>query len=260
MSERVIKQFGLIGYPLANTFSVDYFSRRFRVPGLRDYSYTNFPLRDIGELPQLIGSTPLLQGLNVTMPHKVSVMPFMYKLDRDAARAGAVNCIRLLHEGQVLLGFNTDVYGFRTSLEQFIEADKRVGMKALVLGSGGAAKAVKAALDDLLIPAVFVTRNAGADALRYEDINAGILLTHKLIVNCTPAGMFPATDTMPPFPVQLLDASHFVHDLIYLPDQTRLLNASAQQGAHVKNGLVMLNLQAERSFGIFTADESEFAV
>lgn len=242
-----MKQYGLIGYPLKNTFSEQYFNSKFLSLGLMDYSYHNFPLTSLDELPALFEHHPNLKGFNVTIPFKEQIIPMLTQLDETARLAGAVNCVKINETDKI--GYNTDVYGFEQSLLPFIEGKTITG--ALILGNGGAAKAVKAVLEKTGIKHTTVVRKPSPETLLYTDITKNILQQNNLLINCTPAGMFPNTDEFPPVPYEWVSNQHLAYDLIYLPVETGFLKRCKQQGAETKNGLEMLHLQAEKSWEIW---------
>jgi shikimate dehydrogenase len=247
-----MKQFGLIGFPLKNSFSENYFNTKFSAQGLTDHVYQNFALQSIDELPQLLASQPNLIGFNVTIPHKQSILKYIDKLDETALAVGAVNCVKLDRSTGTtkLIGYNTDVYGFEESLRPLLK-DKDI-KQALILGTGGAAKAVAYVLGKLNIKFLHVGRISSETKLGYEDLSEGIIHQHTLIVNCTPLGMFPNVNDAPDIPYQAITAGHLVYDLIYMPEETLFLKQSKFNGALIKNGLEMLHLQAEKSWTIWT--------
>ena len=239
--------YGLIGYPLSHSFSKKYFTEKFAREGLHHCRYELFPLADVGELPGLLQQYPELAGLNVTIPHKQSVMALLDELDEEAAAVGAVNVIRI-RDGR-LKGYNSDIYGFEQSLLSFIGSERPA---TLVLGSGGASKAVVHVLKKLGIPFQIVSRaSTGFPFLHYEQVDAAVLAAHPLVVNTTPLGMAPATDGCPPLPYECFGPEHFAYDLVYNPEQTLFLQKAAHRGARICNGLEMLYLQAERAWEIF---------
>lgn len=256
--------FGLIGYPLRNTFSVDYFTAKFSALGLHDHVYRNFPLQTIDELPALLRSQPGLQGLNVTVPHKVSVIPYLHRLDETAAAAGAVNCIRIARQDEQLFltGYNTDIAGFERSFTPWLRQHGRAStaLRALILGTGGAAKAVAYVLRSMQIPYLFVSRKDSGEqsVVSYEQLTQDIMQQHLLVINCTPAGMHPHVHEAPPLPYRWITPQHLAYDLIYLPAETLFLQRFREQGAAVKNGLDMLHLQAEKAWTIFSAPPALF--
>jgi shikimate dehydrogenase len=242
-----MKKFGLIGYPLKNSFSENYFNSKFLSLGLVDYAYQNYPIERIDELSNILRNEPELEGFNVTIPHKENIISFLHKLDDSAKEVGAVNCVK--KAGTTLIGYNTDVYGFETTLLPLIE-NKNIE-QALILGTGGAAKAVAYVLRKNGIRYSFVSRTPSIAQLSYTDLTPQIMASHPLIINCTPLGMFPHTEEAPPIPYNLIAPGHIVYDLIYLPIDTVFLTRSKQQGATIKNGLEMLHLQAEKSWAIW---------
>lgn len=246
-----MKVFGLIGYPLTHSFSKKYFTEKFEKLGLEGYSYELFPLESIEDLPQLIADNPDLVGLNVTIPYKESVMPFLSELDDTAKVIGAVNTIAIA-DGK-LTGYNTDLVGFSQSLKPLLHPHHE---RALILGTGGAAKAVAHVLKGLGIQYYFVSREKknGANCLTYSELNEGVFNACKLIVNTTPVGMYPAIEDAPALPYQFFTPQHLAYDLIYNPTDTRFMQQAAQQGAHMVNGLNMLYSQAEAAWKIWNKD------
>jgi shikimate dehydrogenase len=247
------KIIGLIGYPLGHSFSNRYFTGKFSSEEISGYSHRNFELSDIKELPRLLEENPELIGLNVTIPYKVSVIPFLDSLDDTARTIGAVNTIRL-HDGR-LEGFNTDYYGFKESLKQWVGSGLMNISSALILGTGGASRAVDVALTDLGMQVKYVSRNHNPGHFTYEQLhqNPDLMKEYRLIVNCTPLGTYPDIHQKPSLPYEELTSSHFLYDLVYNPEQTSFLTAGIYQGAKIKNGLQMLHLQAEESWSIWTA-------
>lgn len=242
--------YGLIGKKLSHSFSKSYFTEKFKKEGLADSSYQLFELENIGQLDELIASYPDLKGLNVTIPYKEVVLPFLHKTDKTAQEIGAVNVIKV-DKGR-LYGYNSDYYGFRTSIVQWIKNPPHE-LKALVLGTGGASKAVMAALKDLSIPYQLVSRSADKGNLTYDQLqdHPNIIRDHKLIINTTPVGMHPNADTKPALDYEQVAASHYLYDLVYNPEKTKFLEMGEKQGAKIKNGLEMLHLQAEKSWELW---------
>ncbi|PUZ30465.1 shikimate dehydrogenase [Chitinophaga costaii] len=239
--------YGLIGFPLGHSFSSGYFSDKFKRENIADSKYENFPLPDITGFPELVRSLPHLRGLNVTIPHKTAILPYLDALDDAAVEIGAVNCIRL--EGGRLIGYNTDAIGFRHSLETLLQPHHR---HALVLGTGGASKAVKYTLRQLGITYRLVSRHPqGPEDLAYGQIDQAMLEQYTLLINTTPLGMYPAVDTAPALPYKYLTARHFLYDLVYNPAKTLFLHQGEAQGAVIKNGYEMLVLQAEAAWTIW---------
>jgi len=241
-----MKRFGLIGFPLTHSFSKRYFAEKFAKENIVDAQYDNYEMHDARSLLQVISEHPDLQGVNVTIPHKESVLSLLNEIDEAAQRIGAVNVIRI-RNGK-LKGFNSDYYGFKNSLVSFLNGQK---VKALVLGTGGAAKAVVTALEDLSIEYSFVSRQSGGTHYSYDDLDEEIIRDHHLIINTTPLGMFPKTDACPDLPYEALTPNHFLYDLIYNPEETLFMKKGLEKEAKVKNGLEMLVLQAEKAWEIW---------
>lgn len=246
-----MKQLGLIGYPLSHSFSEKYFTEKFLKQGLANWSYHLFELPHINELPQLLLSHSDLVGLNVTLPYKEKVIPFLSHLDESARMAGAVNTIRITRGGihPILAGYNTDMYGFRESIKPLL---KRNHQRALILGTGGAAKAVAAVLGEMQIEYLFVSRHPQTGQVGYHELNDAAVTNFPFIVNCTPAGMFPYEQTSPVIPYEFLTRHNFLYDLVYNPAKTIFLQKGKAKGALVMNGLDMLRLQAEKAWEIFS--------
>lgn len=246
-----MRTFGLIGYPLAHSFSKKYFTEQFERDQIADCNYELFPLEKIADLTGVLAN-PAISGLNVTIPYKVEVMAYLNELDAAAAAIGAVNCIAIGEkEGKPFLkGYNTDAYGFQESLMPLL---KPFHQKALILGDGGAAKAVKYVLNQLQIPFITVVRKAVEGAILYEDLTEEILRTHQIIINTTPLGTFPNVEASAPIPYHFLRAEHLAYDLVYNPEETSFLQQARAQGAATKNGMEMLYLQADRSWYIWNS-------
>ncbi len=245
-----MRKFGLIGYPLSHSFSKKYFTNKFEKEGIADAQYELFPIQSIQELPELLKDNPDLVGLNVTIPYKEQVIPYLHNIDPKAQAIGAVNTIRI--ENGKLRGYNTDYFGFKDSLVKFIGANN-FPKKALILGTGGASKAVKAALEDLDILYQFVSREPIADQLSYRSVSSSPndLLASLLIVNTTPLGMSPNTDTLPELPYEHLTPDHMLYDLVYNPLKTGFMQKGIDANCWVKNGLEMLHGQAEKAWEIW---------
>ncbi len=250
-----MKYLGLIGYPLGHSFSKPYFNNKFAQLGIeKEWFYETFSIENIEKLQDILRGYPTLVGLNVTIPYKQAVMPFLHKLDEAAAEIGAVNCIRL--ENGQLTGYNTDVYGFEKSLLGLLDtldlaSLRNLKLKALILGTGGASKAVAYILKKGHIPFHYVSRNRTETSLCYEDVDADMMKTHRLIVNTTPLGMSPNTEGYPPLPYEYIENQHFLYDLVYNPETTVFMKRGLAQGAKVKNGLDMLLFQAEKGWEIW---------
>ncbi len=245
-----MKTYGLIGYPLSHSFSKKYFTEKFLNEGITDHQYELFPMDDINSLPDLLIDNPSLCGLNITIPHKVSVLSFLNEIDIAAETIGAVNCISIRNfEGETYLkGYNTDAYGFEESLKPLLKPQHT---KALIFGDGGAAKAVKYTLDKLGIAYLVVVRNKVEGAILYSEVNQEILSTHKLLIDTTPLGMSPNFDSFPQIDYKNIGKEHLAYDLVYNPLETKFLSKSAAAGAEVKNGLEMLYKQAEKAWEIW---------
>jgi shikimate dehydrogenase len=251
-----MRLFGLIGYPLSHSFSKKYFTEKFEKEGLKDCAYENFPIPNIVELKSIL-ALPGLQGLNVTIPYKEQVIPFLYQSSKVVKKINACNCIKI-SDGE-LYGFNTDVAGFENSLTG--KLNPAIHQQALILGTGGSSKAVKYVLEKKGIKFTIVSRKPAAGSLSYEQITKEIILKDKLIINTTPLGMFPNVVEAPPLPYQFLTPDHFLFDLIYNPEKTLFLKKGEEQGAQIQNGYEMLVMQAEASWKIWNDGElltSEF--
>lgn len=250
MEPRVEKLYGLIGYPLLHSFSQTYFNQKFEMENI-SARYMNFEIPDIGDLMEVVSEHPNLAGLNVTIPYKEQVLPYLDEIDEDAAKIGAVNVIKFIKSknGDLLFkGFNSDIVGFCDSIRPLL---KPVHKKALVLGTGGAAKAVSRGLENMGIEPVYVSRTAREGVITYADLTPEIMASHKVIVNTTPLGMYPHVDECPDIPYDCLDADSLCYDLLYNPDVTLFMKRASQHGAEVKNGLEMLLLQAFVSWEIW---------
>ncbi len=244
------KKFGLIGQTVGHSFSKNFFDEKFFREGLRDHRYDLYPLGSIDDLQQLLKDVPDLCGLNVTIPYKEQVMKYLNDIDDAAKSIGAVNVIKI--SGNKLIGFNTDYEAFLETLRRWLPANKK--FQALILGSGGSSKAVKAALDNLGITHQTVSRSEKQGEFTYESLKKEktIFKSASLIVNTTPLGMSPNTESFPPIPYDCLTANHFVYDLIYNPARTMFLQKAEMKGAKIKNGLEMLHEQAEKSWVIWS--------
>jgi len=241
-----MKVFGLIGYPLSHSFSKGFFAEKFQREGINDCIYENFSLEDISQFPALLEQQPDLRGLNVTIPYKEAVLPWLDELSPAAEQIKAVNCIQF-HEG-IRIGFNTDVMGFKRSLQPLLKPHHT---NALVLGTGGAAKAVMFVLQELNIPYTVVSRRVHDGVITYNMLDKDIIAAHTIIINTSPLGMYPQVDAAPPIPYELITKHHLLYDLIYNPAETLFLKQGAAKGAAIKNGHEMLVLQAEASWDIW---------
>ena len=244
----IMHRFGLIGRRLGHSFSQTYFTQKFHNLGLENHAYDLFELPEISDLPQLLAAHPDLAGLSVTVPYKEQIWPFLDDITPDAARVGAVNVVAF-GAGRRLVGHNTDWLGFRDSLRPFLGRNRPA--RALVLGTGGAAKAVQTALHELQIPHWLVTRNPLGPGLSYADLTPELVAAHPLIVNATPVGTFPHVAECPPLPYHALTPEHHLYDLVYNPTETLFLQKGREAGAHTKNGFEMLCLQAEAAWRIW---------
>ena len=240
-------KFGLVGRDISYSFSRGYFADKFKSENL-PYTYVNFDLKSIDELDDIIKNTPDLKGLNVTIPYKEEVMPILDNLNKRAKKIGAVNTIRITRY-QKLIGYNTDFYGFKNSLKPHL---KKCHKTALILGTGGASKAIAYALKKLKIDYDYVSRSEkeGVKFL-YSDLTDEIISSYHIIINCTPIGTFPNVNECPDIPYEAITDKHILYDLIYNPEQTKFLSCGDMKGATTINGLEMLRLQAEKSWEIW---------
>ncbi len=241
-----MRHFGLIGKTLQHSFSAKYFREKFLSENVQNCSYSLFELGDLAGLPALIESLPNLEGFNVTIPYKKSIIPYLDFLDNVAFEVGAVNTVRIVRSaGKYLLkGFNTDVIGFLLSTNEFQNVSG-----ALILGTGGGAEAVAYVFKKLKIPYFIVSRNLRShQIIGYEDLTKEMIRDYPMIVNSTPLGMFPDVDLMPPINYDFLTEKNFLYDLIYNPAETQFLKKGKQVGAKVMNGLKMLQIQADKSW------------
>ncbi len=246
-------KYGLIGYPLGHSFSKNFFNEKFEDEDI-DAQYLNFELPNIESLPEVIDMNPELKGLNVTIPYKEKVISYLDYISPEARAIGAVNVIRVSHKGKnvVLRGYNSDVIGFTKSIEPLLD---RYHKKALILGTGGASKAINYGLRSLGLETVFVSRFKRPGTIQYDEITPEVIKEYNVIVNCTPVGMYPKVDVCPQLPYEAMDSHTLLYDLIYNPDQTLFLQKGAQRGATVKNGLEMLLLQAFASWEFWNGKE-----
>lgn len=240
-------RFGLLGKNIGYSFSVGYFAEKFKSLNLEDYEYVNFDIQTIEEFPEIIKNNPNLKGMNVTIPYKEAVIPYLDKISKKAQRIGAVNTIKFTKKGK-LKGYNSDFYGFKKSLKPLLEPHHQ---KALILGTGGASKGVAFALEELGITYTFVSREATDESIGYKLVNATTFDNHQIVINCTPLGTSPNVDAFPPIPYEYFTPKHIAHDLIYNPEETIFLRKAKKQGAKIKNGLEMLKYQAEKSWRIW---------
>lgn len=246
-----MRTFGLIGYPLSHSFSKLHFTGKFEREAITDTKYELFPLPEIEQIEQLL-KDETLEGLNVTIPYKIAILPFVDKLDAAAAEIGAVNCLKIAHASgrRFIMGYNTDAYGFEASLTPLLQTHHT---KALILGDGGAASAVKYVLKKLGISYLSVLRKPKIGAVQYKEIDEALLDSHSVIINTTPLGTFPNVNDCPQIPYEFVNAKHLAYDLVYNPEETLFLKMVKEKGGTTKNGLEMLQLQAERAWEIWTA-------
>ena len=253
-----MRLFGLIGFPLTHSFSEKYFAEKFLRENISDANYKLFPIDSIERFPELITGNPNLVGLNVTIPYKEKVIPFLDELDETAKTVGAVNTITIstrpssLAPRPFLKGYNTDVYGFRQSIKPFLTSAHE---RALILGTGGASKAVEYVLKQIGLDCIFVSREKkiikGKTILTYEELNSYVVDSCKLIVNCSPVGTFPNVNEFPKLPYASIGKNHLLYDLVYNPTETEFLKRGKTNGAETMNGLDMLKMQAERAWEIW---------
>ncbi|MBQ1933236.1 MAG: shikimate dehydrogenase [Muribaculaceae bacterium] len=251
MAKLYSKIYGLIGYPLTHSFSKNYFNQKFRNENI-DAEYVNFEIPDIGDLMEVISENPNLHGLNVTIPYKEQVIPYLDEIDEDAAQIGAVNVIKFIRNKNSVIfkGYNSDIIGFCDSIAPLLTPNRN---KALILGTGGAAKAVYHGLKKLGVEPIYVSRNKQEGMLTYGELSNDIMAEYKVIVNTTPLGMYPRMDECPNIPYQCLTKEHLCYDLLYNPDVTLFMKRAEENGAEVKNGLEMLLLQAFAGWNIWNS-------
>lgn len=242
-----MKLFGLIGHPLTHSFSKKYFTEKFEKENVSDCEYLLFDIPNIKEFKNVLEQNPNLKGLSVTIPYKEVVMEYLDEIDETAKQIGAVNTIKI--ENNKLIGYNTDYFGFKQSLKPFLEISQE---RALILGTGGASKAVFYALNSLNIKCLFVSRNPKNDnEISYEDVNEYVIRNHQIIVNTTPIGTFPKVDEKPAINYNEITSKHLLYDLVYNPSETQFIKEGKQRRAMVLNGLQMLQLQAEKAWEIW---------
>jgi shikimate dehydrogenase len=247
MEQKSLKRFGLIGRNISYSFSKKYFKEKFSAELFNDCAYENFDIESIESFPEIIINNPDLKGLNVTIPFKEAIIPYLDKLSKKATLIGAVNVIRFTKKGK-LKGYNSDYYGFKKSIEPLLQPHHK---KALILGTGGAAKAVAFALEELDIFYTFVSRETGENSIDYNRVNITSFDNYQIIINCTPLGTKPNTKDFPPIPYEYFTPQHLAYDLIYNPAETQFLKKAKKKGAVVKNGYEMLVLQAEKAWTIW---------
>ena len=247
-----MKKLGLVGYPLTHSFSQKYFNNKFSKENIIDYKYINFPIQSIAQFTEIIVQNPELVGLNVTVPYKREVMQYLHQIDPVTLEVGAVNTIKITGktDKKSLIGFNTDIIGFEKSLLPLLKSNYE---HALVLGTGGAAVAVTFVLNKLKIKTTKVSRKNQKNTLLYTDLTEEVIKKNKLIINTTPVGTFPRTEEYPEIPYYAITSDHLLYDLIYNPAESQFLRKGKKRGAMIKNGLEMLEIQAEESWKIWTA-------
>ncbi len=240
-------KFGLIGKNISYSFSKKYFTEKFSEPLFSDNVYENFDIASIEEFPNILKNNPNLKGLNVTIPYKEAIIPYLNSLSEKAGLIGAVNVIRITKKGK-LKGYNSDWYGFKKSLQPLLQEHHK---KALILGTGGAAKAVAFALDELNIYYAFVSRESSEKTITYNMVNETTFDNFQIIINCTPVGTSPNVKDCPPIPYEYFTKNHIAFDVIYNPEVTEFLKRAKKKGATIKNGLEMLVFQAEKNWKIW---------
>ena len=245
-----MQKYGLIGYPLKHSFSIGFFNEKFKSEGI-DAEYVNFEIPEINDFMEVIEENPNLCGLNVTIPYKEQVIPFLDELDKDTAKIGAVNVIKIIRTPKrkiKLVGYNSDIIGFSQSIQPLLQPYHK---KALILGTGGSSKAIYHGLKTLGIDSVFVSRTKKEGMLTYEELTPEVMAEHTVIVNCTPVGMYPKVDFCPAMPYELLTPNHLLYDLLCNPNITLFMKKGEEYGAVTKNGLEMLLLQAFAAWEIW---------
>lgn len=245
-------KYGLIGFPLTHSFSRKYFNEKFEKENI-DSSYENFEIDSINKFPEILKNNIEITGLNVTIPYKEKIIKYLNNLDAPASEIGAVNTIQVKRSGKNIetKGFNTDTYGFESSIKPLLETNHK---KALILGTGGASKAVKYVMQKLGIEYLLTTRrNPGEHEINYDSLNKDIIEEYHIIVNATPLGTFPKTDTFPDIPYGHISSKHLLFDLVYNPEETLFLAKGKAMGATVKNGYEMLLGQAEKAYEIWNS-------
>ena len=249
-----MKKYGLIGYPLTHSFSKRFFTEKFEKENIGAV-YENFEIDSISLFPEIIKNNPELNGLNVTIPYKEQVIPFLNELDEAAEKVGAVNTVKInrTKQGAWLKGFNTDTYGFESTLEPLLKPHHK---KALILGTGGASKAIKFVLNKLVIDFISASIEELKDKeISYAEVDKNVMTERLLIINATPLGTYPKVETYPPIPYEYISEKHLLFDLVYNPEETLFMKKGKEQGATVKNGYEMLLQQALKSYAIWNSEE-----
>lgn len=248
----MMDKYGLIGFPLGHSFSAKYFNNKFEKESI-SAEYLNFEIENISSINDILAQHNELKGMNVTIPHKESVIPFLSSLSTDAQKIGAVNTIKVEKNVETneysLIGYNTDYIGFKNSISPLINS--KIHSKALVLGTGGASKAITHALDEMNIEWIYVSRTRGEKRIAYKDVDASLMNSHNVIVNCSPIGTYPNIDECPDIPYEYITENHLLYDLVYNPSETLFLRKGKQNGAITKNGAEMLELQALAAWDIW---------
>jgi shikimate dehydrogenase len=243
-----MKKLGLLGKDISYSFSRSYFKEKFEKEGITDITYENFDIENIDLFPSLINNTSKLKGLNVTIPYKEKVIPYLDKLNKKAKAIGAVNTIKITKKGK-LIGYNTDCYGFKNSIKPFLKAHHK---KALILGTGGASKAIAFSLTEMGISFEYVSRKLSKNvAFSYDTLTKEDVKDYQIIINSTPLGTFPNIENCPNISFETINDSHILFDLIYNPEETTFLKRGKKNGATIINGLNMLKLQAEKAWTIW---------
>jgi len=249
-----MKKYGLIGYPLTHSFSKRFFTEKFERESI-DAVYENFEINSISLFPEIIKNNPELNGLNVTIPYKEQIIPFLNELDEAAEKVGAVNTVKinLTKQGAWLKGFNTDTYGFESSLKPLLKPHHK---KALILGTGGASKAIKFVLNKRGIDFISASIEELKDKeISYAEVDKNVMTERLLIINATPLGTYPKVETYPPIPYEYISEKHLLFDLVYNPEETLFMKKGKELGATVKNGYEMLLQQALKSYAIWNSEE-----
>jgi len=249
-----MKTYGLIGYRLGHSFSRSFFTEKFANENLPDHEYVNFELDSIEEFPKVFNQGKDICGLNCTIPYKQQILQFLDEIEAEAAQIGAVNTVKIINQNgrRILKGFNTDLYGFEHSLRPMLEPKHR---KALILGTGGASKAIKFLFDKMGIAYLSATTKEvpGEKEIRYKQLTEDLMNEYLIVINATPLGTFPKVDACPDIPYQFITNDHVLYDLVYNPEKTLFLKKGKSQGAKTKNGLEMLHLQALRAWEIWNS-------
>lgn len=242
------KQYGLVGKNISYSFSKAYFAEKFELENRKNHTYENFEIQEILEFPGILKNNPNLKGLNVTIPYKEVVIPFLDKMSKNALKIGAVNTIKFIGNGKTK-GYNTDFYGFKKSLLPLLKSHHK---KALILGTGGASKAVAYALRLLEIDYILVSRQPSEHTITYDEIDTSTFEEYQIIINCTPLGTSPNVDVCPDIPYDYFTEKHIAYDLIYNPEETLFLKKAKEKEAVIKNGYEMLVFQAEKAWKIWS--------